>query len=68
MNVMFVGGGRRVSLAKRFIAAGFSIFAYETDKNCPISEVATIIEGNVSATCQIEEHNQEGGGRFCFTL
>jgi carbamoyl-phosphate synthase large subunit len=45
MRVMFVGGGRRVSLAKRFIAAGFDVFAYEIDKSAPIGLVATIIPG-----------------------
>lgn len=56
MRVMFVGGGRRVSLAKRFIAAGFDVFAYETDPNCPISEVATIVEGKKWNDWGIEQH------------
>ncbi|MCK9567648.1 ATP-grasp domain-containing protein [Candidatus Pacearchaeota archaeon] len=45
INVLFVGGGRRVSLAKRFLAKGCRLFSYEVDANCPISEVATIIKG-----------------------
>jgi carbamoyl-phosphate synthase large subunit len=44
-RVLFVGGGRRVSLAKYFIAEGFEVLAYETDKNAPIGIVATLING-----------------------
>jgi len=45
MNILFLGGGRRVLLAKRFIERGHSIFSYELDKNVPISSVAEVIEG-----------------------
>lgn len=45
MKVLFVGAGRRVSLAERFIKAGFEVFSYETELNCPISTITTIIEG-----------------------
>jgi len=45
MNVLFVGGGRRIELAKRFIARGYKIFAYELHSNVPISSVARIVEG-----------------------
>jgi|GEM_PF-2401448 len=45
INVLFVGGGRRVSLAERFIQKGCKVFAYETDLNSPISKIATVIAG-----------------------
>lgn len=45
INVLFVGGGRRVSLAQRFLLKGCRLFSYEDDVNCPISEIADIIKG-----------------------
>lgn len=45
MNILFLGGGRRVTLAEKFIEKGHKIFSYETSKNVPISYVAEIIEG-----------------------
>ncbi len=56
MKVLFVGGGRRVSLAKRFSKAGFSVFAYETDINCPIAEIAQIIDGKRWADPNLKKH------------
>lgn len=56
MKVMFIGGGRRVSLAKRFITSGFEVFAYETDTKCPISEVATVIAGKKWSDPDVERH------------
>lgn len=53
---MFVGGGRRVSLARRFIDTGFDVFAYETDENCPISEVATVVVGKKWTDKDVEQH------------
>ena len=55
-KVLFVGGGRRVSLAKRFISEQFEVFSYETDKNAPISTVATIIDGKSWADIDIKNH------------
>jgi carbamoyl-phosphate synthase large subunit len=55
-RVLFVGGGRRVSLAKRFIAEGFDVISYETDKNAPISTVATIVEGKKWSERGVSEH------------
>ena len=40
MNVLFVGGGRRVVLAKLFIERGWKVFAYETSPDVPIAHVA----------------------------
>ena len=45
VNILFVGGGRRISLAKRFIECDCRVFSYELDENAPIAKVATIISG-----------------------
>lgn len=42
-KVLFVGGGRRVSLAKIFIENNYEVFSYELSKEVPISEVSTIV-------------------------
>jgi carbamoyl-phosphate synthase large subunit len=44
-NILFLGAGRRVSLAERFIARGHKIYSYEISSQVPISSVATVIEG-----------------------
>jgi carbamoyl-phosphate synthase large subunit len=53
MKALLIAAGRRVSLAKRFIAAGFDVFSYETEASPPISEVATIIKGQPWGTSLI---------------
>ena len=58
-NVLFVGGGRRVSLAKRFLAKGCRLFSYEVDTNCPISEVALIIPGLRWKDPKLQNHLQD---------
>jgi len=45
MNVLFVGGGRRVELAWRFIDKDYCVYSYELDRKAPIASVARIIEG-----------------------
>ena len=45
MRVLFAGGGRRISLAKRFIQHGFEVFSYELDTDAPIKLVGTLIPG-----------------------
>jgi carbamoyl-phosphate synthase large subunit len=45
LNVLFVGGGRRVSLAKKFIENGFNIYGYEINNRMPLSSVGKIICG-----------------------
>lgn len=45
MNVLFLGAGKRVSMANIFKDNGFNIFSYETDEHVPISKVAKIIIG-----------------------
>jgi carbamoyl-phosphate synthase large subunit len=51
INILFLGGAKRVSLAKHFIKAGEKlghkvvIYSYELDKEVPIAITATIIQG-----------------------
>lgn len=51
INILFLGGAKRVSLAEHFIAAGsklnceIGIFSYELDQKCPIASVGTVIIG-----------------------
>lgn len=51
INILFLGGAKRVSLAEHFIAAGerlnckIGIFSYELDEKCPIASVGTVIKG-----------------------
>ena len=56
MKVLLVAAGRRVSLAQRFIAHGFDVYSYETEVECPISTVATVIEGRKWADPNIRQH------------
>lgn len=44
-KVLFIGGGRRKELARKFIERGFDVFSYEVDEICPISKVANVIPG-----------------------
>lgn len=44
-KVLFVGGGRRVELAKLFLSRNYAVTAYEISKNVPIASVANIIRG-----------------------
>ena len=51
INILFLGGAKRVSLAEHFIKAGerlgqkINIFSYELQKECPIAAVGTVIIG-----------------------
>lgn len=45
MNVLFVGAGRRVSLAEEFIKCGFTVLAYELGFTVPISSVSVVVKG-----------------------
>lgn len=56
MNVLFVGGGRRVALARRFRAKGHRVFAYELDYSVPIIREASIIKGKKWDDPDIEDH------------
>lgn len=56
MKVLFVAGGRRVSLAEKFIEHGFEVFGYETECRCPLSLVGTIIPGFAWNDSGLEGH------------
>jgi len=45
MKVLFVGGGRRVSLAQIFKSRGYKLFAYELSEEVPVSLYADVIRG-----------------------
>jgi carbamoyl-phosphate synthase large subunit len=51
INILFLGGAKRVSLAEEFIKSGkkrnleISIFSYEIQENTPISFIGKIIKG-----------------------
>jgi carbamoyl-phosphate synthase large subunit len=51
LNILFLGGAKRVSMAERFISAGkrlsldVHLFSYELNDEVPIREIATIIQG-----------------------
>ncbi len=51
MNILFLGGSKRVSLAERFLDAGkhigsqSKVFSYELDKKVPFSKVGEVIIG-----------------------
>lgn len=38
INVLFLAGGRRITLAEQFEARGFKVFGYEKDIECPLSK------------------------------
>lgn len=44
-RVLFVGGGRRVSLAEMFVEHGATVLAYELDADAPVSKLAEVIVG-----------------------
>lgn len=60
--MLFLGGGKRVSLAQRFIDAGkrinkdVNIFSYEINQQQPISVVAKIIDGKRWDDPDVVEH------------
>lgn len=45
MNILFVGAGKRVTMASLFKARGYNIYSYETSHKLPISSQAEIILG-----------------------
>jgi len=53
MNILFLGGGKRVSLAERFLDAGLelgldvNVFSYELEKNVPFTIVGEVIIGKL---------------------
>lgn len=65
INILFLGGAKRVSLAEEFIRAGeelghkVSIFSYELNDDCPIAFVGTVIEGKKWSDNLVIEHIEE---------
>jgi carbamoyl-phosphate synthase large subunit len=63
LNILFLGGGKRVSLASYFLEWGqknnteVTIYGYELDENVPLREVANIIIGKKWNQCL--EHIQD---------
>ncbi|MEB3214601.1 MAG: hypothetical protein VKL39_24845, partial [Leptolyngbyaceae bacterium] len=53
LNILFLGGGKRVSLANRFIEAGkkigktINVYSYEASEQQPISVVGKVIQGRL---------------------
>jgi carbamoyl-phosphate synthase large subunit len=62
INILFLGGAKRVSLAEKFIEAGVnrnckvSIFSYELELQVPIASVGTVIEGLKWNNLDIYDH------------
>lgn len=44
-KVLFLGGGRRVELARLFELQGCDVVGYETDATCPLADEAEVVEG-----------------------
>lgn len=65
LNILFLGGAKRVSLAEKFIEGGekmgmkVGIFSYELDENVPISFIGKIIIGRKWADRDILEHLED---------
>jgi carbamoyl-phosphate synthase large subunit len=55
-NILFVGGGRRISLGRRFIQYGCKLFSYELDTNSPISTISTVIQGLPWKDTTLKDH------------
>ena len=51
VNIMFLGGAKRVSMGRMLIAAGaqlgmeVNLFSYELSREVPVAEIATVIIG-----------------------
>lgn len=44
-KVLFLGAGRRVAMAKRWLDRGYDIYSYETELEVPIAKYAKIVAG-----------------------
>ena len=62
-KVLFVGGGRRLELARLFRELDIDVYGYEVDEYCPLAKVGRIIKGlpwnecyeHLAATIQVGE-------------
>ena len=72
VNILFLGGAKRVSMARMFQASGerlgldVNIFSYELSPEAPIAEVATVIPGRRWSDPELMEdlHNAVGENRI----
>ena len=61
-NILFLAGGKKVSLARHFIKSGIKnkkkivIYSYDIEKNPPISKFAKIIKGKYFSDPKIKNH------------
>jgi carbamoyl-phosphate synthase large subunit len=67
-RVLFVGGGRRVSLASKFVAKGADVYGYELDTTCPLSGVAKeVVQGLPFSDADFRSHLDEHVSRLKIT-
>lgn len=59
MNILFVGAGKRATMASLFKQRGFNIFSYETSYDLPISSQSTIILGKKWKDPDIVSHIEQ---------
>lgn len=65
VNILFLGGAKRVSMGRMFIEAGASLgldvvlFSYELTTEVPVAEVATVIVGRRWADPELMAHLHE---------
>ena len=65
MKVLFVGAGKRLEIAKKFISAYCKISSYEDDINCPLNNAPIkIIKGLKWADPKIKEDIQKLSSNF----
>lgn len=58
-NILFLGGGKRVELAKKFKQNGFSVYAYCKDFDEPIASEATVIKGEPFSNFKFQKDLKE---------
>lgn len=62
VNIMFLGGAKRVSMGRMLIAAGaqlgmeVNLFSYELSREVPVAEIATVIIGRRWNDPELAEH------------
>lgn len=62
VNIMFLGGAKRVSMGRMLIAAGaqlgieVNLFSYELSREVPVAEIATVIIGRRWSDPELTEH------------
>lgn len=62
VNIMFLGGAKRVSMGRMLIAAGaqlgmdVNLFSYELSREVPVASIATVIPGRRWSDPNLSEH------------